>query len=143
MKKRFSLLCLSLLISPFMIYGMEEEGDDSGLNSPYQYHLTHLTRYAVEQGWVKKHTPLEKQLRTNEEKMSRTEEYDGLVQCVLLERNDTVELEEGFINMGKESLHRQILMIATALSEEQIKMLLYYSNVKEIIDEAQRKLKSL
>ena len=122
MKKRCALISLFLLISPFMIYSMEKEGDDSGLDSP---DLCHLTLYAVEKGWVDKDTDLEKQLRKNEEEVKEQQEemYGELLEMVLREGN--------LSKNDLASLRLQVLSIGTGLPIKQIRGMLKYPAAKK------------
>ncbi len=127
MKKRFGFLCLSILISSFMIYGVKDL-DDSGLNSPDQYHLT---RYALREHWIEK-SDLEKQSRDNEEKVReiQPERYETLLK-LLWQVKEYHGKVWGYSTQNKDSLHTQILMIATNLSEEEINNMLQCSKIKE------------
>ncbi len=126
MKKRFGLLCLSLLVSSFTIYSMEEENgsdvSESCVHDENSMDYCHVTSYAIENGWIDRDSELEKQLCQKEEKMREEQgEYGKFLKKVLaydLSKKD------------QRALKIKVMRLATGLSEKQTRAMLKYKSAK-------------
>ncbi len=97
MKKRCALLSLFLLISPFMIYSMEEVDDSETAAQEDETGIDkyHLTRYVEKKGWVDKDYLDELVAAEKKAKEKQEETYGGLLEGI--DREDLSNEEIGII----------------------------------------------